>query len=98
MKLDDVHLVIDHNKIKRDYMKLVSKLKYKLDREIKENGFSFLFFVERRDDTKTFMQIWDSDKLYPAIVKEKHYACDNEPDGNYLRNFIPEKGAVKNWS
>lgn len=92
---DDVHLVIDHNKVRRAQEKLVSNLEEEFRKKIIENGVSCLFFDGRRDDTKVFVKVGDADKLFPAMVKEEHYTCCSEPGGKYLWHFTPEKDDIK---
>ncbi|XP_076035029.1 uncharacterized protein LOC143021446 [Oratosquilla oratoria] len=47
------------------------------------------------DNTKVFMKVGDSAKLFPAMVKEEHYTCCSEPGGKYLWHFTPEKDDIK---
>lgn len=54
---DEVRMVIDRSKIKRAQMKLLSWLKSKFDEETRENGITCLFFDERKDHIKIFIEV-----------------------------------------
>ena len=84
---EDVHLVIDYNKVKRAQEKLVSNLEEELDKRFREDGIICLLSDGRRNDPKVFMKVEDSEKLFIATVKEENYTCCSEPGGKYLRYF-----------
>ena len=88
---DDTHLVIDHNKVRRAQEKLTDELSKEFEDKLKVKGTGCVLFDGRIDATKTMMEIEGSDKQYPGMIKEEHYAVCSEPGGEYLWHFVPEK-------
>ena len=88
---EDTHLVIDHNKLKRAQEKVVDELQETFENNLAKNKPTCVFFDGRRDLTCAMMEMEGSDRLFPGLIKEEHYAVCSEPGGQYLWHFVPEE-------
>lgn len=89
----DLHLIIDHNKIKRAQEKLAKELDNQFEIDLENKPVTCLFFDGRVDATKMFIEV--NERNFPSLIKEEHYSVVKDPGGDYLFHFVPDVIANK---
>ena len=89
----DKSQIVDHSKVKRAQEKIMKNLQRNFEDECREGKINCIFFDGRQDATKVMLQAEDSDRQFPSMVKEEHYAVCSEPGGQYLFHFTPESAS-----
>ena len=82
--------MVDHNKVKRAQEKVMRTMNEKFEELCREENIDCMFFDGRQDMTKVMLKAEESDRQFPGLIKEEHYAVCSEPGGRYLFHFTPE--------
>jgi len=80
----DKKLVVDHNKDKRAQERIMKSVDHEFNDLCMKGTVECIFFDSRNDITKVMLKADNSDRQFPSIIKEEHYAVCSKPGGRYL--------------
>ena len=85
----DSSKVLDHHKVHREKLHLMSKLRLKADEKYKEGEIRCILADGRKNWTNVMEKDEKSGKYYQSRVKMEHISVTSEPGGEYLFHFVP---------